>query len=121
MEDNKNELKQKLTDRRAITIFYVNLIILVAVIAFFILGTVFRIASLHFRTVYNAGVEYNYNLFKISNVFLPLSILSSVGFGVFNFVMIFVNNENLYKKRSAINVIIAISAITLLILVLNLL
>ncbi|MBQ9448725.1 MAG: hypothetical protein IJU60_02475 [Acholeplasmatales bacterium] len=121
MEENKNELQPKPSDKRAATIFYVNLIILVAVIAFFVLGTVFRVASLHFRVVYNLGTDYNYSLFRISDAFLPLSIFSAVGYGTFNFVMIFVNNETLYKKRSAINVIIAISAITLLILVLNLL
>ena len=117
-EEQKNEAQEK----RALTLFYINMIIVAAVSAFFLLGTVFRIASLHFVTIYDTTQHaYNYVFYNMSGVFIALCVLSAIGLGVFNFVMIFVNSLPKYKKRSAINVIIALVVITLLVFVTNLL
>lgn len=121
MEENNNlNLEPKNEKKEVPTIKYINTIILVAVIAFLVLGLIFRIASLHFLTIYGGG-SYNYNFFNISSVFLTLDVLSTLGFGVFNFVMVFINKDADYKRRSTIYVITAIAIITLLVLAFNLL
>lgn len=124
MEENKEELtevKEETKSKKGSTLYFINLIILVAVTAFFVLGLVFRIASLHYRVVYNIEGGYIRSFFNISSIFLVLAILSSIGLAVYNFIMVFVGKEASDKKRNTIYVIIAISLLTLLILIINLL
>ena len=128
MEENKNEIvEEKETvveakpDRKSTTLYFINLIILVAVVAFFVLGFTFRIASLHFRTIYRLEGGTIPTFYTISEIFLVLDLLSSIGLGVYNFIMVFLDKERADKKRNAIFVITAIAVLTALVLVMNLL
>ena len=131
MQENNNEVLEvneekeietkTLPEQKVSTLYFVNLIIFVAVIAFFVLGLAFRIASLHFRTVYRLEGGTIPTFFSISEVFLIFAILSSIGLFVYNFIMIFIEKTHDAKKRNTKYAIIALSILTLLILVLNLL
>ena len=123
MEDNKNTelLEEKKPEQsKNSTRYFINLIILVMVSAFFVLGLAFRLASLHFMYIY-AKEAYNITFYSISSIFLVLDVLATIGLGVYNFVMVFCSKEREEKKRNTIYVIIAISILTLLILISNLL
>ena len=120
VKEDKNVVDTK-PDRKSTTLYFINLIILVAVIAFSVLGLVFRIASLHFRVVYNLEGGTISTFFSISEIFLILALLSSIGLGVYNFIMVFVEKTREDKRRNTIYVITAIAVLTLLVLILNLL
>ena len=127
MEDKDLEVKEENTEvetkpeRKSTTLYFINLIIFVAVIAFFVLGLSFRIASLHFRTIYHLEGGTIPTFFNISEIFLVLALLSSIGLGVYNFIMVFVDKSREDKRRNTIYVITAIALLTLLVLILNLL
>ena len=123
MEENKNNEvleETKPVETRSSTRYFINLIILVMVSAFFVLGLSFNLASLHFLYVYTHS-SYNTAFYNISCIFLVLDVLSTLGLGVDNFVIVFVSKTRDDKKRNTIYVIIAISILTLLILIRNLL
>lgn len=128
MEDKDLEVKEEeknLADikpeKKSSTLYFINLIILVAVIAFFVLGLVFRIASLHFRVIYHLEGGTIPTFFNISEIFLVLALLSSIGLGVYNFIMVFIEKARVDKRRNTIYVITAIAVLTVLVLILNLL
>jgi len=120
IKEDKNVVDPK-PDRKSTTLYFINLIILVAVIAFSVLGLVFRIASLHFRVIYHLEGGTISTFFSISEIFLILALLSSIGLGVYNFIMVFVEKTREDKRRNTIYVITAIAVLTLLVLILNLL
>lgn len=120
VKEDKNVVDTK-PDRKSTTLYFINLIILVAVIAFSVLGLVFRIASLHFRVIYHLEGGTISTFFSISEIFLILALLSSIGLGVYNFIMVFVEKTREDKRRNTIYVITAIAVLTLLVLILNLL